>query len=93
MTLFCEHKDLLGAPGEGFHAQRFLGMAAWDLLAMFGLACLVTFSVHYFSSHVFTGSQILCVFLGSFVGLWVLATVLHWMFCVETPVTKTLSLN
>ena len=78
MSAFCQYRDVLGTPGEGVHAARFLGMARNDLV-MTAVAALLT-------------SSSICIRPGKalvhFV-MWMLAgLLLHKLFCVNTTLTK-----
>jgi len=72
-------KDILGKPRVGVHAMRdpIFDLALGDVLGTVLLALVV---VHFFKVG----------FVESFVGLLVLATFLHLLFCVDTRITKLL---
>ena len=75
----CEYKDIAGKPGEGVHAPRFMGMAAYDLfgtiLGAIGIAYLGNFSVWL-----------------TIIVLMVLGIIAHWLFCVDTAIIRWLGL-
>jgi fructose-1,6-bisphosphatase/inositol monophosphatase family enzyme len=64
-----------GAPREGVHKQRFLGMAAYDIIASLLGAILIswTFNVR---------------FLYAAAGVFLAGIVSHWVFCVDTTVNR-----
>jgi hypothetical protein len=41
--LLGKYKDILGVPGQGFHAQRlpYLRYALWDTVGTIGVTCLL----------------------------------------------------
>ena len=67
-----------GRPREGIHKQRFLGMAAYDIVASLLGAILIswTFNVR---------------FLYAAAGVFLSGIVLHWMFCVDTTLNRVLT--
>ena len=75
----CEYKDIGGKPGEGVHAARFMGMAAFDLfgtiLGSIGIAYIGNFSILL--------TVIILLILGIFA---------HWLFCVDTAMIIWLGL-
>jgi hypothetical protein len=80
----CEYKDILGKPGEDFHAKRFMGFAKNDIIGTIVLAYIFSIVVAYLKYEI--------TFLQSF-GCWLLlAFFLHWLFCVETTLNKILGL-
>lgn len=75
MTL-CEYKDIFGKPNEGVHSYRVFGVASVDLV----LTILVAFVIKYF---VPSWSFILII-----ISLFILAIMVHKLFCVETALNK-----
>jgi hypothetical protein len=73
----CPFKGLLGVPNEGLHKYRIpvLNIAAVDL----GLTVAVAFAISKWRKKSF---------LKTFIALFVLAEVLHALFCVDTTVIK-----
>ena len=73
----CQYKDALGKPGEGVHAPRIFGLAAFDviatLLAALAIAC-------YFKQPFWKPA--VCLF-------WA-GVLLHRLFCVRTTVDAIL---
>ena len=90
----CRHRDALGRPGEGFHRARIFGLAAWDMAATLAAACVVVLIVWAAALRGRrTGAALgisFGVLVGSFLGLWLLGTGLHWLFCVNTPIMRLL---
>lgn len=78
MGLFCQYKNILGAPETGFHASRLFGFATMDVIGTFGLAWALS---------KFTGQK----FWKSLIFMFTLAQCLHWMFCVDTAFMKLLT--
>ena len=67
----CPYAHVLGAPGQGVHAPRFLGLALNDILATIALALVTSFAC---------GWPFWPVLL-----VWVLiGEVLHYMFGTQT---------
>lgn len=74
MSDLCQYKDALGKPREGLHAYRVSNFAAVDILLTIVLAVIVSWLTNI-------------GILASTVGLIVLATILHLLFCVKTQLT------
>jgi hypothetical protein len=74
---FCEHRHAAGKPGAGFHAARIplIDLVLFDVLGTVLIAWLVA---HWLDVSV----------PYTVVGAFVLGTILHLLFCVETPVTR-----
>ena len=72
--MFCQFKNALGKPNEGVHSYRMFGIPIVDVF-MTMLAAFVLAKV--------TNKT----FISMFVFLLIVAFLLHWMFCVQTPVT------
>lgn len=79
----CPFKDIFGKPGEGVHSVRFLGLAAVDLF----LTLLVAFILALIRHHS-KGTSILQETLIGFTILIFISALVHWIFCVDTPVTR-----
>jgi hypothetical protein len=75
--MLCQYKNSLGIPGQGFHQQRFLGIALYDTLATIIAAWLIA---KYMKWNV--GRTIIFAF--------VLGIFMHWFFCVDTAVMRVL---
>ena len=67
----CPYANILGVPGEGVHAQRFMGLALNDTIATI-IAALIT-------SWLFNVS-----FLYSLIGWFIGGEILHYAFGVNT---------
>jgi hypothetical protein len=76
----CPYANVLGVPGEGVHAQRFLGLALNDTIATIVVALLTAW--------IFKIS-----FLYSFIGWFVAGEVLHYAFGVNTAFLKMLGIT
>jgi len=77
MTSLCEYRDVFGRPGEGVHATRFLGLAAFDLVAtVAGAAILALLTDVPFPI-------VLAVLL-------VVGIIAHRVFCVDTALNTML---
>jgi hypothetical protein len=76
----CPYANILGVPGEGVHAQRFLGLALNDTIATIVVALLTAW--------IFKIS-----FLYSLIGWFVAGEVLHYAFGVNTAFLKMLGIT
>ncbi len=77
--MFCQHKDIFGKMGEGFHRTRILDAAAGDYFGTILLAIIFA----KFTKIPLVISTIL---------MFVLGIVGHWLFCVPTGAVKFLGL-
>ena len=77
--MYCKHADVFGRPGEGVHSTRVGGYALFDIIGTFLLAVITTY---LFRVNIFV----------SFLGWFILAEILHYMFCVKTAFLKEISL-
>ena len=77
----AEYKDSLGKPNQGFHSTRIpiLDVALWDVLGTVVIGLVLAYFMKWSP-------------LWTVLGLFVLATFLHWLFGVKTKVVKTLGL-
>ena len=76
----CPYANALGVPGEGVHAQRFMGLALNDTIATV-VAALLTAWLFNIS------------FLYSFIGWFVAGEVLHYAFGVNTAFLKMIGIT
>lgn len=72
--MFCKYKDIFGKPKEGVHSYRIMNIAVVDLAL------------------TLIGAYILSILLGiaywkTAIGLLILGTIAHLLFCVDTTVT------
>ena len=74
MTL-CKYKDIFGKPNEGPHSYRIFNIAIVDTV--------LTIILGYFISKFFK-LKLLYVLIS----LFILAIIMHKLFCVETTLTK-----
>jgi hypothetical protein len=72
MTL-CKYKAILGNPGVGFHSYRLFNLPIVDVALTVLLAYLLALWKQW-------------AFWKTFVGLFVLGEILHYIFCVDTAV-------
>ncbi len=80
-----KHKDIFGKPKEGIHKKRLFGFAFSDVIGTIIIAVIITFLFKGFS---------FIRFIKIFVLLFLLAQVLHVMFCVNTTfVNKVLGIK
>ena len=70
-----KYKHIFGEPGKGSHESRFLGMARNDLL----LTIIGAIAIGHYNN---------VSFIFVFIVLFVLGTLLHMLFGVETAVVK-----
>jgi hypothetical protein len=64
-----------GAPREGVHKYRFLGMAIFDWVTSFIVMIFITWAFNV-------------RFLYAFLGVFITGIVLHWAFCVDTTLNR-----
>ena len=76
----CPYAHALGVPGEGVHAQRFMGIALNDTIATI-VAALLTAWIFKIS------------FLYSVIGWFVAGEILHYAFGVNTAFLKMLGIT
>ena len=76
----CPYAHALGVPGEGVHAQRFMGLALNDTIATIVVALLTAW--------LFNVS-----FLYSLIGWFVAGEVLHYAFGVNTAFLKMIGIT
>jgi len=76
----CPYANILGVPGEGVHAQRFMGLALNDMIATI-IAALIT-------SFLFNVS-----FLYSLLGWFIGGEILHYAFGVNTAFLTMISIK
>ena len=76
----CPYSNLLGTPGEGVHAQRFLGLALNDTIATLVAALLTKW---------FFNVSLLYAIIGWFVA----GEVLHYIFGVDTAFLKMIGIR
>lgn len=74
----CSYKNSLGKPGEGFHQSRILGFALYDIIG----TIIIAFIIGYISN---------ISFWITFLLLFIVAQILHYIFCVDTEFIKILT--
>lgn len=77
MSGLCAYQNIFGQPNQGFHSTRICGLAFFDLLGTFLLAFLLA---KYTKLH----------FLPVLIMVFVLAQVIHYVFCVPTAFQRFL---
>lgn len=75
MTFLCQYRHIFGKEKEGIHSYRFMNIAIVDVLFTFIGALLIAY---YFKLNIII----------VFIGLIILGTIIHYIFCVETTITK-----
>ena len=75
MTFLCYYRHIFGKEKEGIHSYRFMDIAIMDVLFTFIGALLIAY---YFKLNIIL----------VFIGLIILGTIIHYIFCVETTITK-----
>ena len=80
MINLCQYSTLLGRPRQGLHRARIpvLDLALWDVVGTFALAYLTFYFFPNWSSN----------YLVHLAGWFLLATLLHLIFCVPTKITS-----
>ena len=76
----CPYANILGIPGQGFHATRFAGLAVNDTLATIALALITSF--------VWKLS-----FLQTFVSWFIIGELLHYYFGVNTAFLQMIHMS
>lgn len=76
----CPYAHILGVPGQGVHAQRFMGLALNDTIATVVAALLTAW--------IFKVS-----FLYSVIGWFVAGELLHYVFGVNTAFLKMIGIT
>ena len=79
LDMACPYSALLGVPGQGIHAQRFLGLALNDTL--------MTIAAAFITAYIFNIN-----FMTSFIAWVVVGEVLHYIFGVNTAFLKMLGI-
>lgn len=75
-----QYRDIFGKPDEGVHKYRIFGLATVDIIGTFVAAAVISKYGKY-------------SFIAVLLFLLVLATFLHWLFCVETAGLRLLELG
>ena len=75
MTFLCQYRHIFGKEKEGIHSYRFMDIAIMDVLLTFIGALLIAY---YFKLNIIL----------VFIFLIILGTLIHYIFCVETTITK-----
>jgi len=75
MTFLCYHRHIFGKEKEGLHSYRFMDIAIMDVLLTFIGALVIAYCFKL---------NIILVFII----LIILGTLIHYIFCVETTITK-----
>jgi len=75
MTFLCQYRHIFGKEKEGLHSYRIMDIAIMDVLLTFIGALLIAY---YFKLNIIL----------VFIFLIILGTIIHYIFCVETTITK-----
>jgi hypothetical protein len=75
MTFLCDYRHIFGKEKEGIHSYRFMDIAIMDVLLTFIGAIIIGY---YFKLNIIL----------VFIILIILGTIIHYIFCVETTITK-----
>jgi fatty acid desaturase len=75
MTFLCQYRHIFGKEKEGLHSYRFMDIAIVDVLLTFIGALLIAY---WFKVNIIL----------FFIFLIILGTLIHYIFCVETTITK-----
>jgi hypothetical protein len=78
MTL-CKFANIFGAPNTGIHSTRILGLAFYDIL----FTVIAAFIYAYYYNKVKNTIKYT-------ITLWIIGIIMHLIFCVKTPITKSL---
>jgi hypothetical protein len=74
----CQYKYSLGIPGQGFHKQRIFGFALFDIIGTAVLAWILSKYTSY-------------RFIPILIVLFLIGTMLHVLFCVDTTFVKIIT--
>ena len=75
MVSLCQYRHIFGKEKEGVHSYRFLDIAIVDTFLTFILSLAISY---YFKVNL--------IFV--FVLLIILSLIIHYIFCVDTTLTK-----
>ena len=75
MTFLCDYRHIFSKEKEGIHSYRFMDIAIMDVLLTFIGAIIIGY---YFKLNIIL----------VFIILIILGTIIHYIFCVETTITK-----
>lgn len=75
MTFFCKYKNILGEVGKGIHSYRLFNIAIADVILTFISAVII--------SYIFNTNIIIV-----FIALMIFSVFIHYLFCVDTTLTK-----
>lgn len=75
MDGLCKYKDILGKPNEGIHSVRVGGLAAFDV-----------FATMFLSLAIYGYTKINPIYI--LIVLLIVGELLHYMFCVDTPIIR-----
>lgn len=77
--MFCQYRELLGRPREGFHAYRLYDFAIVDVILTFLGAWVISYFTEW--SYYYT-----------LPALFLTGIVLHRLFCVQTTLDRLIGL-
>lgn len=77
--MLCKYKHIFGEEKKGFHQQRLLGFALYDVLGTVGIAVLLKL-------FLFPATSFILVFFW----LMIVTIVVHRLFCVNTTLNKAI---
>jgi fatty acid desaturase len=75
MTFLCQYRHIFGKEKEGIHSYRIMDIAIMDVLFTFIGALVIAY---WFKLNIIL----------VFIVLIILGTIIHYIFCVETTITK-----
>lgn len=78
-----KYKDIFGKPNEGPHSHRFLGLAIVDVGATIAGAGVIGLIISLIFKYNFLNTFLIILLI-----LFVLAIILHRLFCVNTTINK-----
>lgn len=76
--LLCQYKNIFGVPKQGMHKLRFGPFAFIDIIATLVLAGIISYFMDVNS-------------LYTFIVLFIIAQIFHWLFCVNTSFMNILN--
>jgi hypothetical protein len=91
MVDFCKYKNIFGEPGKGVHKYRLGGIAVVDMGLTILLAAVTTWIWHRRHKRA-KPSKVVCYFLLVLLILILIGIFLHWLFCVDTALNRSIGL-
>lgn len=75
--MLCKYKNILGEPNKGFHKERLLGFALYDVIGTIFIGIIIS-KIYNFD------------LVKTYILLMIFTIFIHRLFCVETALNKML---